>query len=126
MSAPAADPPLESGPTIGPGPRSGFRWNRELIAYAIDLWHRKHLEAPVQDDWERAGPDHPCRLTVLRVYGTWNTAIRAAGLEPRPRGRNRRWIRQRCPSSGRWCACEAGHGGEACGARAARDGPGKG
>jgi hypothetical protein len=92
---------------IGPGPRTGFRWNRELIAYAIELWHRNHLTAPSQDDWERAGSDHPCRLTVLRVFGTWNAAISAAGLAPRPRGRNRRWSRTRCPKSGRWCRCTA-------------------
>jgi hypothetical protein len=98
---------VERTPAIGPGPRAGFRWTRETIVYAIDLWHRRYLEAPAQDDWERAGPDHPCRLTVLRTFGTWNVAIRAAGLKPRPRGRNRRWSRQRCPNSGRWCGCAA-------------------
>lgn len=100
---------------IGPGPRAGFRWTRETIIYAIDLWHRRHLEAPAQDDWERAGPDHPCRLTVLREFGTWNTAIRSAGLRPRPRGRNRRWSRQRCPRNGRWCACTAVDADSGCG-----------
>jgi hypothetical protein len=116
MSVDASRSVQDAGPKIGSGPRSGFRWNRELIAYSIDLWHRQYLEAPVQDDWEHAGPNHPCRLTVLRVFGTWNAAIRAAGLEPRPRGRNRRWSRQRCPRSGRWCACEPS--GETCGAAA--------
>ena len=91
---------------IGPGPRAGFRWTRPLIVYAIDLWHRTHLEAPTQDDWERAGQDHPCRLTVIREFGTWNNAISAAGLRPRPRGRNRRWSRRRCPATGRWCSCD--------------------
>jgi hypothetical protein len=93
---------------VGQGPRAGFRWNRELICYAIDLWHRRTLEAPTQDDWERAGADHPCRLTVIREFGTWNAALEAAGLQPRPRGRNRRWARQRCARNGRWCACDEG------------------
>jgi hypothetical protein len=90
---------------VGPGPRKGFRWTRELIIYSIDLWHRKYLEAPTQDDWERAGPDHPCRLTVLRVFGTWNVAVTAAGLKARPQGMNRGWSRRRCPGNGRWCTC---------------------
>jgi hypothetical protein len=90
---------------VGSGPRAGYRWTRELIVYAIDLWHRKRLEAPTQDDWERAGPDHPCRLTVIREFGTWNAAVAAAGLNPRPRGQNRRWSRSRCPVNGRWCCC---------------------
>jgi hypothetical protein len=94
-------------PEVGPGPRAGFRWSRELIVYAIDLWHRKYLVTPTQDDWERAGADHPCRITVLREFGTWNAAIRAAGFRPRKRGENRNWWRRRCPTKGRWCACPA-------------------
>ena len=90
---------------IGPGPRAGFRWTRDTIAYAIDLWHREHLEAPTQDEWERAGDNHPCRVTVIRTFGTWNAAIRAAGLRPRAQGTNKNWQRMRCPVRGRWCAC---------------------
>jgi hypothetical protein len=78
---------------IGPGPRAGFRWTREMIAYAMELWHREHLYAPTQDDWERAGRNHPCRLTVIRAYGTWNAAVHDAGLRPRPRGIKRSWRR---------------------------------
>ena len=66
--------------TVGAGPRAGFRWTPELILYAIDLWHRRHLQTPTQDDWERAGADHPCRLTVLREFGTWNAAIRGTSV----------------------------------------------
>jgi hypothetical protein len=45
---------------------------------------------------------------VIREFGTWYAAVRAAGLQPRPRGRNRRWARRRCATNGRWCACGAG------------------
>lgn len=87
------------------GPREGFRWNRETIAYAIDLWHRRHLHTPTAAEWERAGRDHPCRQTVLRVFGSWNAAIRHAGYRPRPRGRPKeRWERRRCTETGRWLA----------------------
>ncbi len=41
------------------GPRDGFRWDRQTIAYAIELWHRRHLRTPTVAEWEQAGPDHP-------------------------------------------------------------------
>lgn len=90
------------------GPRPGFRWNRETIVYAIDLWHRRHLKTPTVTEWEVAGTDHPCRQTVQRVFGSWNAAMRAAGFRPRPPGTPRdRWERARCPESGRWVPAPA-------------------
>jgi Homing endonuclease associated repeat len=84
------------------GPRDGFSWTRENIVYAIELWHRRHLYAPTVEEWEQAGDDHPCRQTVLRVFGSWSAAIRAAGLRPRARGEHlRQQCRRRCPEAGR-------------------------
>jgi hypothetical protein len=84
------------------GPRRGFRWTRENIVYAIELWHRRHLYAPRVDDWEQAGEDHPCRQTVLRSFNSWNAAIRAAGLRPRRRGEAlRQQERRSSPETGR-------------------------
>jgi len=90
-----------------PGPRDGFRWNRDSIVYAIDLWHRRHLKTPTVAEWERAGNDHPCRQTVLRVFGSWSAAIRTAGFRPRGRGTPRDpWQRARCAQTGRWLPSE--------------------
>jgi hypothetical protein len=69
------------------GPRAGFTWTPETIIYAIRLWHRQHRNAPFTRNWEAAGENHPSRPTVVRVFGSWNAAIHAAGLTPRPRGR---------------------------------------
>ena len=70
------------------GPRRGYRWTPENIVYAIELWHRRHLRAPVQ-----------------RVFGSWNSGIRAAGLKPRRPGEARsRWARARCTKTGRFVA----------------------
>lgn len=85
------------------GPRRGYRWTPENIVYAIELWHRRHLRAPAVSDWESAGDNHPTRHTVQRVFGSWNSAIRAAGLKPRRPGEARhRWARARCEVTGRF------------------------
>jgi hypothetical protein len=85
------------------GPREGFRWDRETIVYAIDLWHRAHLKTPTVAEWETAGREHPCRHTVQRVFGSWSAAMRAAGFKPRRRGEPKdTWTRRRCPETGRW------------------------
>ena len=68
------------------GRRIGFLWTREAIIYAIDLWHRQHLETPSVEDWATAGENHPTYVTVMRRFGSWNNAIRAAGFRPRPPG----------------------------------------
>ena len=64
------------------GPREGFRWTRETIAYAIDLWHREHLRTPTVNEWEAAAQNHPCRQTVIRVFGSWSAAMKASGFRP--------------------------------------------
>ena len=38
-----------------PGPREGFRWTRETIIYAFELWHRRYLCSPTVAEWRRAG-----------------------------------------------------------------------
>ena len=75
----------------------------ELILYALELWHRQHLRIPATDDWDRAGPNHPSRVTVMRRFGSWNTAIVAAGFRPRRPGQRRTpSFRARCPDTGRF------------------------
>src|SRR5258708_30018553 len=65
-----------------PGPRDGFRWTRETILYAFELWHRRHLRAPRAIEWRSAGADHPSVTTVRRVFGSWERAMSHAGLAP--------------------------------------------
>ena len=55
-----------------------FRWTPELIVYAIELWHRQHLRLPTTDEWDRAGPNNPSRVTVIRRFGSWNVSGGAA------------------------------------------------
>jgi hypothetical protein len=73
-----------------PGPREGFHWTSELIVYAIELWHRQHLRTPTTDEWDRAGPNHPSRVSVIRRFGSWNAAMAAAGFRPARRANGER------------------------------------
>ena len=75
------------------GPRLGFRWTPETVVYAIQLWHRQYSRLPRTSDWEQAGENNPSRQTVMRVFGSWNAAMEAAGFKPRPRGRQPRCLR---------------------------------
>jgi len=87
------------------GPRQGFRWTPELIVYAIELWHRQHLRIPTTDEWDRAGVNHPSRVTVIRRFGSWNEAMAAAGFRARRPGQRRTpSVRERCPVTGRFVA----------------------
>jgi hypothetical protein len=63
--------------------------------YALDLWHRRNLRTPTKAEWTRAGHDHPCYVTVVAVFGSWNAAIRAAGFRQRKRGEPRGGVRPR-------------------------------
>jgi Homing endonuclease associated repeat len=73
-----------------PGPREGFRWTRETIIYAFELWHRRYLCSPTVAEWRRAGRDNPSATTVRSAFGSWNSAVKAAGLRPRRPGEARK------------------------------------
>ncbi len=90
-----------------PGPRHGFRWDRQTIVYAIDLWHRRHLTTPTRREWQTASEDHPSFDTVARIFGSWNSAIRAAGFRARGPGQRRvHSVRHRSPITGRFVAAD--------------------
>ncbi|HVZ21533.1 MAG TPA: hypothetical protein VG871_10750 [Vicinamibacterales bacterium] len=90
-----------------PGPRRGFRWDRQTIVYAIDLWHRTHLSTPTRREWCTASEDHPSFDTVARVFGSWNAAIRAAGFRARRPGQRRAHSeRRRSAITGRFIAAD--------------------
>jgi hypothetical protein len=65
-----------------PTRRGGVRWTPDLIAYAIRIWCKSHDGPPSIGDWQYAGEEHPCRGTVVRVFGSWRAALEHAGIRP--------------------------------------------
>jgi hypothetical protein len=88
-------------------------WTRARLIAAIQDWAAIHGEPPAMPDWspwtarrmgdearaqqwERARPRWPWFTSVIHQFGTWNTAIAAAGFTPRvPTGGGSNALRRR-------------------------------
>lgn len=68
-------------------------WTRENIIAAAQRWASEHGEPPRTREWFTASPDWPGHSTALRVFGTWNAMLTAAGLPTRRSGGQQRWTR---------------------------------
>ena len=83
---------------------SGY-WTEEQICGAIRAWNARYGTPPRAADWHpalarRLGQpdcaerfqqgDWPNLTTVLRKFGSWNAAVKAAGFAPRKAGRSDR------------------------------------
>ena len=66
-------------------------WNRRRIIASIRWWNATRGAPPKSNDWKRAAPEHPSQSTVRQRFGTWNTAIVAAGLVPYTSGGQANW-----------------------------------
>jgi hypothetical protein len=60
-------------------------WDDEEIVEALRAWTASHGRAPLSTDWRLAAPDHPTAALVQSRFGSWRTALEAAGAA-RPRG----------------------------------------
>lgn len=59
-------------------------WTHERITDAMGAWAQTHDGAPpTNEEWTKAGPDHPASRQVVARFGSWNAAIDAAGFFPR-------------------------------------------
>lgn len=62
-------------------------WTKTRIIRAIQLWYEENGYPPVWRDWaKRKGlaADYPVSTTVRQTFGSWNAAIKEAGLMPQP------------------------------------------
>ena len=54
----------------------------QQIVEALRAYHREHGLSPLSSEWIRVGL-WPDRNTISNRFGSWNTALKAAGLAPR-------------------------------------------
>lgn len=98
-TCPACAGPLVCGSTCSAcAPRTAPNASRDEVARALHDWVAAHGRPPTQHDWGReAGPTSPwvtdwprwpSASTVRTHFGTWNEALRQAGL---PIGRRSEW-----------------------------------
>lgn len=70
---------------LAPRPQGGqATWTRDSIITAFGDYARGSGGAPPSAvEWQNPGAGYPCSATVIRLFGTWNTAIEEAGFYPR-------------------------------------------
>lgn len=59
-------------------------WTEPEIIAALQAWAQAHGRSPWQNDWRKASACHPQELTVTARLGSWERALRLAGLPPPP------------------------------------------
>lgn len=58
----------------------GRRWSPEHVVAALKQWSREHGQPPTCSDWRYTTPEHPGSRAVADLFGSWQTALIAAGL----------------------------------------------
>jgi hypothetical protein len=68
---------------------AGGRWTHDLVAYALDVFHRRHLRTPTVQELRRGVEGLPSHATIRRMYGcagrmydAHGYRVRAAGGQP--------------------------------------------
>ncbi len=68
------------------GSKIGSWWTPELVAYALDAFHRKHLRIPTAREFRRGVEELPSLSTICRLYGSVGRMLRFHGYRVRPTG----------------------------------------
>jgi hypothetical protein len=66
--------------------RAGAGWTDELVGYALDRYHRRHLRTPTVRELRAGVDDLPSHATIRRLYGNASNMFRAHGYRIRPTG----------------------------------------
>jgi hypothetical protein len=78
----------------GRRPRRPASWSDEEILAALRAWALRHGRAPNSSEWIPGSPDRPSSICVRRRFGSWDKALRRAGLEPNRRRQGRYWTEE--------------------------------
>ena len=66
--------------------KAGTAWSDELVAYALDRFHRRHLRTPTVRELKHGVPGLPSHATIRKRYGNASNMLKAHGYAVRPRG----------------------------------------
>lgn len=65
---------------------AGSRWSKELVAYALDRYHRRHLRTPTVRELRAGVAELPSHATIRRMYGSASRMYEEHGYRVRPCG----------------------------------------
>lgn len=65
------------------------KWPRETILQSLRDWAEEHGRPPTSTEWRYAGDDRPSYSCVFKRFGSWNKALREAGLSTLAPGQQR-------------------------------------
>jgi hypothetical protein len=66
--------------------KAGGPWTHELVGYALDVFHRRHLRTPTVRELRAGVAGLPSHSTIRRLYGNASSMLRAHGYRVRPHG----------------------------------------
>ena len=66
--------------------RVGTPWSHELVAYALDRFHRRHLRTPTLRELRAGDADLPSYATIKRRYGSAGAMLAHHGYRVRRAG----------------------------------------
>jgi DNA invertase Pin-like site-specific DNA recombinase len=98
-------------------------WSNDEIVAALQDWALRHNRAPNSYEWVPGSPDRPSSICVRRRFGSWDKALKRAGLKPNTRRQGRYWTDEeiinalrtwarrhgRAPRSGDWTKATSAH-----------------
>jgi hypothetical protein len=80
---PSNPPPTRCSPCFTAHLHDTRRWTPQTIVAALRAWTARHGRQPTAADWAVVGEhrgEYPPTSTVQHEFGSWDAAIRAAGL----------------------------------------------
>jgi hypothetical protein len=107
----------------GRRPRRPAAWTNEEIIAALQEWSARYGRPPNSCEWLVGSPDRPGSLCIRRRFGSWERALRRAGLKVNARRQGRYWSDDeilaalrgwarrhgRAPKAGDWTRAQQAH-----------------
>jgi hypothetical protein len=66
--------------------KAGSRWTHDLVGYALDRFHCRHLRTPTLRELKAGIGDLPSYATIKRMYGTSSRMLSRHGYRTRRPG----------------------------------------